>query len=62
MADLLRTGPEVLDSFFKNLGALPGVDPVVAKLLQDLFEKDKLSEKSLLNALQNKRETRDDPT
>lgn len=62
MADLLRTGPEVLDSFFQNLGAVPGVDPVVVKLLQDLFEEDKLSEKSLLNALQNKRETRDDPT
>ncbi len=62
MADSLRTGPEVLDSFFKNLGAVPGVDPVVAKLLRGLFEEGKLSEKSLLNALQKERETRDDPT
>ena len=62
MADSLKTGPEVLHSFFKNLGAVPGVDPVVAKLLQDLFEEGKLSEKNLLNALQTKRETLGDPT
>ena len=62
MADSLKTGPEVLHSFFKNLGAVTGVDPVVAKLLQDLFEEGKLSEKNLLNALQTKRETLDDPT
>jgi hypothetical protein len=62
MTDSPRTGPEVLHNFFKNLGAVPGVDPAVAKLLQDLFGEGKLSEKNLLNALQSKRKTSNDPT
>ncbi len=62
MAISLKTGPEVLESFFKNLEAVPGVDPAIAKLLQGLFEEGKLSEKSLLNALQKEREAANDKT
>jgi hypothetical protein len=58
MADLLKTGPEVLDGFQKPWSGA-GVDPVVASS-RDLFEKVN-SLKEPLNALQNKGD-RDDPT
>ncbi len=61
MNDSLKTGPEVLESFFKNLDSISGVDPAIAKLLKELFGGGKLTEKSILNALQKEREAVNDP-
>jgi hypothetical protein len=61
MADPLKTGPEVLESFFKDLNTVSGVDPAIANLLRDLFTAGKLTEKSILNALQKERESANDP-
>jgi hypothetical protein len=61
MNDSLKTGPEVLESFFKNLDSVSGVDSAIARLLKELFEGGKLTEKNVLNALQKEREAGNDP-
>lgn len=61
MIDSLKTGPAVLEDFFKNLDSASGVEPAIAKLLRDLFKEGKFTEKSIMNALQKERETGNDP-
>jgi len=53
--DTLKNGGEILDEFFSKIEQLEGVDSDLAMALKDLYQKDKLSDKNITNALNDLR-------
>lgn len=51
----VKSGQEILDSFFENIESLKGVDPQISKLLSQLYKDDLLSEKAIKNGLEQLR-------
>ena len=47
----IKSGKEITAGFFAGIEDIPGVDRGIADLLKDLYNKDKLTQKSLSNAL-----------
>lgn len=55
MEDKIKSGAEILDEFFDNLGNLDNVDPKIAELLKDLYFEGTLSEARVKNDLEKLR-------
>lgn len=53
---VVKSGKEVLDSFFEALPNLDNVDMSLASLLSDMYAEGNLTEKNLVNELQKLRE------
>jgi hypothetical protein len=51
MAETLISGKELLDNFFADISNLEGVDLEITNQLKSLYETDKLSEKNIVNFL-----------
>lgn len=51
MADEIKSGKEIVDEFFNTIEEIPGIDSGITGTLKDLYKKDKLTHKSLSNAL-----------
>lgn len=52
----VKSGKEVLDDFFANIGAIENVDKTIANSLSDLFASGKFTDKNIINELQKIRE------
>ena len=53
---VVKSGKEVLDSFFETLSDLEDVDVSLANLLSKMYEDGTLTEKNLVNELQKLRD------
>ena len=51
MEQKLKSGNEILEEFFAEIGALENVDEKIIKSLQTLYNDDKFTERNILNAL-----------
>jgi len=51
----IKSGKEILDDFFNNLGNIPNVDKKMAESLTGLYRSGKLTQKALSNALLEQR-------
>ena len=51
----LKSGKEITDDFFAEIENFEGVDAQIANALKDLYETNKLTEKSITNLLSNLR-------
>lgn len=52
MENNIKSGTEILDEFFHNLGELKNVDPKIAELLKDLYLEGALTESRVKNGLE----------
>lgn len=57
MANKVKSGKEVLEDFFSNIESIKGVDKSMAKALSDLYEQGKLTDRNVVNALQQLRDS-----
>ncbi|RFN60307.1 hypothetical protein [Marixanthomonas ophiurae] len=57
MEEKVKSGKEILDDFFENIGTIKNVDPEIAKMLNKLYNDDKLTDTNVKNELQTLRET-----
>ncbi|MDT0650924.1 hypothetical protein [Autumnicola edwardsiae] len=57
MEEKVKSGKEILDDFFENIGTIENVDPEIAKMLNKLYNDDKLTDTNFKNELQTLRET-----
>ncbi|MGO3688990.1 MAG: hypothetical protein ACTJF0_00900 [Psychroflexus halocasei] len=57
MEEKVKSGKEILDDFFENIGTIENVDPEIAKMLNKLYNDDKLTDTNVKNELQTLRET-----
>ena len=55
MENTIKSGVEILDEFFENLGELENVDPKIAELLKDLYLEGTLTEARVKNDLEKLR-------
>lgn len=51
MEQKLKSGNEILEEFFAEIGVLENVDEKIVKSLQALYNDDKFTERNILNAL-----------
>lgn len=57
MEEKVKSGKEILDDFFENIDKIENVDPEIAKMLNKLYNDDKLTDTNVKNELQTLRET-----
>lgn len=57
MEEKVKSGKEILDDFFENIDTIENVDPEIAKMLNKLYNDDKLTDTNVKNELQTLRET-----
>lgn len=57
MEEKVKSGKEILDDFFENIDKIENVDPEIAKMLNELYNDDKLTDTNVKNELQTLRET-----
>lgn len=55
----VQSGKDILNDFFLNIDAIPGVDKSITKRLKELFDNGKLTDTNIKNALQKLREDGD---
>ncbi|WP_029268855.1 hypothetical protein [Flavobacterium sp. KJJ] len=55
MSKEVKSGQEILDSFFETIQSLKGVDPKISQLISQLYKDDLLSEKAIKNGLEQLR-------
>ena len=55
MENTIKSGVEILDEFFENLGDLENIDPKIAELLKNLYLEGTLTESRVKNELENLR-------
>lgn len=51
----VKSGKEILDDFFKDIENIENVDKDIAKNLYDLYKSNKLTEKAVINKLEELR-------
>tara|TARA_R110002167_G_scaffold127163_1_gene308552 strand:+ start:8325 stop:8513 length:189 start_codon:yes stop_codon:yes gene_type:complete len=56
MINKVKSGKEILDDFFNELGALENVDPKISGMLKELYDSDKLTDINVKNKLQKLRD------
>lgn len=59
MSEEIKSGKEILDEFFQEIQNMPDVDENVIRVIVELYQSDKLSERNLANALLELREKSD---
>lgn len=55
MENTIKSGVEILDEFFENLGDLENIDPKIAELLKDLYLEGALTESRVKNEFEKLR-------
>lgn len=55
----VKSGKEILDTFFNNLIKIPDVDKKIAELLNNLYTENKLTQTNISNGLEELREGED---
>jgi len=56
----VKSGKEIIGSFFNNISSIENVDKTIANSLTELYKNGKLTEKAVINMLQQIREQNDD--
>lgn len=56
MAENVKSGKEILDDFFNRIEKIENVDSEIAKLLERLYQEDKLTDTNVKNELQQLRD------
>ncbi len=56
MAEKVKSGKEILDDFFKEIGNIENVDSEIAKMLGKLYNEDSLTDKAVKNELEKLRQ------
>lgn len=56
MEDKVKSGKEILDGFFNEIGVLENIDPKIANMLKELYDLDKLTDTNVKNELQKLRD------
>lgn len=51
MENKVKSGKEILDDFFENIGSIENVDKDMAKMLSDLYMQGKLTDVNVKNEL-----------
>ena len=49
----VKSGKEILDDFFKEISSIENVDKTIAESLAGLYTNGKLTDKNVVNELQN---------
>lgn len=57
MDDKVKSGKEILEDFFKTINNMDNVDKDIAKMLNDLYINNKLTDTNIRNELQKLRAT-----
>ncbi|GHT08277.1 hypothetical protein AGMMS49532_02900 [Endomicrobiia bacterium] len=53
----VKTGKEILDTFFQSILSIEGVDSEIANALLELYNEGKFTESNVLNKIRKIRET-----
>ncbi|MCL2311781.1 MAG: hypothetical protein FWC41_04735 [Firmicutes bacterium] len=53
---IVKSGKEIVDDFFRTISAIEGVDIAIANSLAELYTQDKLTDKNVANELQRIRQ------
>lgn len=56
MAEIVKSGKEILDDFFIGIEKIENVDTDIAKMLERLYREDKLTDTNVKNELQKLRD------
>lgn len=56
MAENVKSGKEILDDFFNGIEKIENVDTDIAKMLERLYQEDKLTDTNVKNELQKLRD------
>jgi tRNA(Phe) wybutosine-synthesizing methylase Tyw3 len=56
MAENVKSGKEILDDFFNGIEKIENVDSDIAKMLDRLYQDDKLTDTNVKNELQKLRD------
>jgi membrane-anchored protein YejM (alkaline phosphatase superfamily) len=56
MAENVKSGKEILDDFFNGIETIENVDSDIAKMLERLYQEDKLTDTNVKNELQQLRD------
>jgi hypothetical protein len=56
MAENVKSGKEILDDFFNGIEKIENVDSDIAKMLERLYQEDKLTDTNVKNELQQLRD------
>ena len=56
MAENVKSGKEILDDFFNGIEKFENVDTDIAKMLERLYQEDKLTDTNVKNELQKLRD------
>lgn len=59
MTEQIKSGQEILDAFFSQIGNIEGVDQDVAQTVLRLYQEDKLTNTNLSNDLSKIREKKE---
>lgn len=55
MENNIKSGAEILDEFFENLGNLENIDPQIAEMFKNLYLEESLTEARVKNELEKLR-------
>ena len=55
MSDKVKSGKEILNDFFSGIGNIENVDPKIAKMIEKLYQEEKLTDANVKNELQRLR-------
>ncbi|MCB0537498.1 MAG: hypothetical protein KDE33_08210 [Bacteroidetes bacterium] len=56
MAENVKSGKEILDDFFNGIEKIENIDSEIAKMLERLYQEDKLTDTNVKNELQKLRD------
>ena len=56
----IKSGKEILDSFFASLENIPDINKPIAGILKELYQQGNFSDKNIYNALLKQREGKAD--
>lgn len=56
MAEKVKSGKEILEEFFNGIEEIENVDTDIAKMLNELYQNDKLTDTNVKNELQKLRD------
>ena len=56
MAENVKSGKEILDDFFNGIEKIENIDTDIAKMLERLYQEDKLTDTNVKNELQKLRD------
>lgn len=55
MSKEVKSGQEILDTFFETIQSIENVDPKISQLIYQLYKSDSLTERAIKNGLEQLR-------